>query len=633
MASHQGHEEPLDPVRPLDWSTQNGKEVKKQIKSPSNRDEVFFKFAAKRVRPVRNVKTAELRSRTVSHLPNSPMIKTNCERYTPARVRTASGTGKGRSAVSVFLSVFENHSIFEQDTSLRVVRTYVELASIINISIDECMSNIPRTSRLRGFLKEYASEKKWAADLRQSFETGLWLPSRTQNVTIMPRVTATSGKAILGKRIIDWAFGQMNDAAIEKFSRPNRIFPVRDGQQPGRYKAGESRAPSVGEPLTDFGPLEYDQDGYAISMEVRGARRAPSRAALSDTPLSSLRLHLRAFYWSRWRATQSAGHPGRCMRYGQGDDPNHNALVCVSRRGEKFLLHTSSDVGPVPNALIDTWLAELQARLGDAFSVLLFQGNSLHTSDYLRKSLIVDTLTDLKAQEEDRAEDIPIVATKDSMQGKESKLVIYDLVISAPTRCQILGSRWMTTAGMWTRSGHAEQLFSWLNGQVNFRQAYPFSWSDIIALLADIASNPGAYGVPPENAANLVLIHQDITRLRRPDGADYPVPPPPQNIDRKRHPNWSSALSRGPQTTTSGSSYLIWNSNDTSSPDKGIAGNSRQRQQKRGILTSDYLLFMDSGVQSRTGLIDRERSSAADRTFTSISQPVQWPVLSPPPYK
>ncbi|KAF7179242.1 hypothetical protein CNMCM7691_008174 [Aspergillus felis] len=72
-----------------------------------------------------------------------------------------------------------------------------------------------------------------------------------QNVTSMPhlmgRVTATSGKAILGKRIIDWAFVQMNDAAIEESFRPNRMFPVRDYQQPRRYKAGESLAPSAGE--------------------------------------------------------------------------------------------------------------------------------------------------------------------------------------------------------------------------------------------------------------------------------------------------------------------------------------------------------------------------------------------------
>ncbi|GFG11367.1 hypothetical protein IFM61392_06875 [Aspergillus lentulus] len=90
----------------------------------------------------------------------------------------------------------------------------------------------------------------------------------------------------------------------------------------------------------------------------------------------------------------------------------------------------------------------------------------------------------------------------------------------------------------------AEQLLLWLNGRVDFRHAYTMSWSDIVALLADIAQNPGAYGVLPQNVANLRLIHADITRLRRPDGPSYLVPPPPQNIDRKRHPKWPSALSR-----------------------------------------------------------------------------------------
>lgn len=51
-----------------------------------------------------------------------------------------------------------------------------------------------------------------------------------------------------------------------------------------------------------------------------------------------------------------------------------------------------------PSALIDTWLGELRARLGDAFRILLFQGSSLHTSDYLRKSLTVDTLSDLETE-------------------------------------------------------------------------------------------------------------------------------------------------------------------------------------------------------------------------------------------
>ncbi|KAF7114570.1 hypothetical protein CNMCM5793_009215 [Aspergillus hiratsukae] len=57
-------------------------------------------------------------------------------------------------------------------------------------------------------------------------------------------------------------------------------------------------------------------------------------------------------------------------------------------------------------------------------------------------------------------------------------------------------------------------------------RAYSFGWRDIVRLLADITNRPGVYGVPPETVANLVLIHQDITRLRRPDSPDYLVPPP-----------------------------------------------------------------------------------------------------------
>ncbi|KAH2161336.1 hypothetical protein KXW37_009585 [Aspergillus fumigatus] len=51
-----------------------------------------------------------------------------------------------------------------------------------------------------------------------------------------------------------------------------------------------------------------------------------------------------------------------------------------------------------PSALIDIWLGELCVCLGDAFRILLFQGSSLHTSDYLRKSLTVDMLSDLETE-------------------------------------------------------------------------------------------------------------------------------------------------------------------------------------------------------------------------------------------
>ncbi|GIC87605.1 uncharacterized protein Aud_003990 [Aspergillus udagawae] len=88
---------------------------------------------------------------------------------------------------------------------------------------------------------------------------------------------------------------------------------------------------------------------------------------------------------------------------------------------------------------------------------------------------------------------------------------------------------------------HAEQLRLWLNGRVDFRWAYTLSRSDIIALLADIISRPGTYGVPAENVANLVLIHQDITHLRISSRIDTPTPDdnnkveevPPDEVDEE----------------------------------------------------------------------------------------------------
>ncbi|GIK00384.1 hypothetical protein Aspvir_004407 [Aspergillus viridinutans] len=42
--------------------------------------------------------------------------------------------------------------------------------------------------------------------------------------------------------------------------------------------------------------------------------------------------------------------------------------------------------------------SELTARLGDAFTILLFHRNSAHTSNYMRKTLTVDTLDEPKAR-------------------------------------------------------------------------------------------------------------------------------------------------------------------------------------------------------------------------------------------
>ncbi|PLB55679.1 hypothetical protein P170DRAFT_461495 [Aspergillus steynii IBT 23096] len=64
----------------------------------------------------------------------------------------------------------------------------------------------------------------------------------------------------------------------------------------------------------------------------------------------------------------------------------------------------------------------------------------------------------------------------------------------------------------------AEQLLTWLNGRINLRDAYEFDYDTISVFLGDVVLNSTLYGVPPENAAMLVLIHQDLTRLRHPDG-------------------------------------------------------------------------------------------------------------------
>jgi hypothetical protein len=71
---------------------------------------------------------------------------------------------------------------------------------------------------------------------------------------------------------------------------------------------------------------------------------------------------------------------------------NHDAQLCYSSvAAAKDPTHTHRLILVLcPSALIDTWLAELRARLGAAFRILLFHGSS-HTSDYLRKFLTVDT--------------------------------------------------------------------------------------------------------------------------------------------------------------------------------------------------------------------------------------------------
>ncbi|OGM48397.1 hypothetical protein ABOM_003405 [Aspergillus bombycis] len=89
-----------------------------------------------------------------------------------------------------------------------------------------------------------------------------------------------------------------------------------------------------------------------------------------------------------------------------------------------------------------------------------------------------------------------------------------------------------------------EHLIPWLNGRLDLRQAYTFDRNNIIAMLQNIVLSPVVYGVIPQNVTRLISIHQDITRLRCPDGQDYLAPAPPQSIDRQLHPRWPRGIAR-----------------------------------------------------------------------------------------
>ena len=59
-----------------------------------------------------------------------------------------------------------------------------------------------------------------------------------------------------------------------------------------------------------------------------------------------------------------------------------------------------------------------------------------------------------------------------------------------------------------------EVLSPWLNGRIDLRAAYTFPRGTILAWLRDITEHPEMYGVPTEDVTDLLLIQQDILRLR-----------------------------------------------------------------------------------------------------------------------
>lgn len=76
---------------------------------------------------------------------------------------------------------------------------------------------------------------------------------------LMGNVAAASGKAILGKRLMDWAFVELSDTAAEMFFRPNVMFPVPPDQLPQLYDPDLRIPVPAGTPLTEIGGLEKDQ--------------------------------------------------------------------------------------------------------------------------------------------------------------------------------------------------------------------------------------------------------------------------------------------------------------------------------------------------------------------------------------
>lgn len=75
----------------------------------------------------------------------------------------------------------------------------------------------------------------------------------------MGKVAAASGKAILERRLMDWAFIQLTDTAAENFFGPNLMIPVPPDQMPHLYDPNMGLPAADGIPLTEFGRLEKDQ--------------------------------------------------------------------------------------------------------------------------------------------------------------------------------------------------------------------------------------------------------------------------------------------------------------------------------------------------------------------------------------
>lgn len=73
---------------------------------------------------------------------------------------------------------------------------------------------------------------------------------------LMGEVTAISGKALMGKRLMDWAFVRLSETAADAFFKLNVMFPVPPDQMPWLYASDLGLPVPEGTPLTEFGNLE-----------------------------------------------------------------------------------------------------------------------------------------------------------------------------------------------------------------------------------------------------------------------------------------------------------------------------------------------------------------------------------------
>lgn len=80
---------------------------------------------------------------------------------------------------------------------------------------------------------------------------------------LLGEVMAVSGEVIIGKKIMDWGFVKLDDAAVD-YSRLNRMFTVPNKHQPQHYDPDLGLPLPAGHALTEFGTLE--KGGYYVKL-------------------------------------------------------------------------------------------------------------------------------------------------------------------------------------------------------------------------------------------------------------------------------------------------------------------------------------------------------------------------------